>query len=91
MKEVRQTYGFSIDSKQFARERASGACEFPDKCPEPNTGRVNHLSGCGIADRLGLDPEPIKDPNLNAIMLCRPHEQDLDRQEAVILYELDHK
>lgn len=86
MENARKIYGFSYEAREFARERADGACEFPGEvCPSPNTGTVNHLTGCCIAYRLELDPESITDPEQNALMLCEDHQEDLDNQEHVLL------
>ncbi len=89
----REGYNFSLEAKQKARDRAKGRCEFPGFfCEEPNTNQVNHLQGCFIAKHEKLDPRVISDPDLNAILLCEAHQDDLDQQERIqveIMKELD--
>lgn len=71
----RRGYGFSLEAKQYARDRANKTCEFGDgSCPRPNTNRVNHLTGCFEARLLGMNPKDISDPKQNAVMMCSLHE-----------------
>lgn len=82
MKERRAGYGFSVDGKINIRARAGGKCEFPgEKCERPNTRIVNHLTGCYEARLAGITKESISDPDLNALMLCKPHSILHDVQE----------
>jgi hypothetical protein len=80
--EKRHGMAFSVEDKQSVRERAQGGCEFPPGCERPNTNKVNHLTGVFEAFLDNKDKRAIKDPNLNAVMLCEPHEVLHDAQEA---------
>lgn len=81
MNEKRKAYEFTHTAKTMVRHRAQGLCEFPPGCPNPNTNRVNHLTGVAISRRERVDPSITSNANLNALMLCSEHEWDLDSQE----------
>ena len=82
MSKCREAFQFSNADKDMARQQADGTCQFPaEDCSEPNTGQVNHLTGCFIAHKEGLDRKVMTDPFYNAMMLCEDHQEDLDRQE----------
>lgn len=86
----RYGYGFTPDQKAIVHKR-SKHCEFPEGCPEPVTGKVNHLTGVFIARMEGLERSAITNIDQNALLLCWDHERDLDRQEhyqqECIIYE----
>ena len=82
MENLRRGYGFTNEAKQYARDRGNKHCEFGDgTCPNPNTGRVNHITGAfeGFLDH--RNPKDISDPRQNATMECRLHEAVHDAQE----------
>lgn len=91
-KERESKYEFNNDQKREVRARAMGFCEFPARrCFLPNTNRVNHLSGVGIAKRDNLEPNVISDVSLNALMLCVFHSYLLDVEEQYQLACLDYE
>ncbi len=83
----RRGYGFSLEDKQYARDRGNGHCEINNghDCPRPNTGRVNHLTGCFEGRMLGMSPKDVSDPTQNAVMLCKLHEgmHDIEEQKHI--------
>jgi len=84
---TRKEFAFTSLDKNFVRNRAEGWCEFPgERCINPNDTRVNHLTGAYVARLDDKDPESIRNPITNALMLCRDHAMDLDDQEA---YEVE--
>ena len=83
MQERRSDYEFSNEDKRYVRQRANGKCEFPGSpCEKKVVRNVAHITGASIAMHEGLEPASISDPDLNAIMLCKEHLNDLDMQEA---------
>jgi hypothetical protein len=85
----RRGYGFSLEAKQYARDRANKHCLYGDgSCPRPNTNKVNHLTGCFEAFLKGADKRDISDPRQNAIMECSVHESVHDAQERLIVEQL---
>lgn len=93
-RQARAIYGFSSQAKEYVHKRARGHCEFPEGCEEKSTGKVNHLTGCAVAFRDGLDKKDIINPDQNALELCSSHEFELDQQESYqlecLVYEKIH-
>lgn len=89
MKETRNGYDFSQETKDFVRARANGLCEF-DGCEQTNNKIVNHINGVYVAKLDNLSPSTIVEAS-NAIVLCDWHKEDLDIQEEYqilnLLYE----
>ena len=93
MKEnTRNGYGFSLDAKQFARDRAGlglvtgklagGKCEFPgEKCFEKPEPFVAHLTSCFEARLDNKDKRAVSDVLENGLVQCRKHNAFHDVQE----------
>ena len=83
MKNTREVYGFTHEAKRYVRDRANGHCEVNQgrDCNRPNTNRVNHITGICEAIRIGMRPEDVSNPKLNATMQCEVHERIHDEQE----------
>ena len=80
---TRPEYAFTNLDKNFVRNRAEGWCEFPgNDCIDSNNTQVHHLTGAYVARLDNKEPEAVRNPITNALMLCRDHAQDLDDQEA---------
>ncbi len=82
MENLRRGYGFSLEDKQLVRDKANGHCLYGDgSCPNPNTGRVNHITGVFEAFLDRRDKRDISNPLMNATMECTLHEAVHDAQE----------
>jgi hypothetical protein len=91
MNRNREAYRFSLEDRQYARDRANGFCEYGGFCPRPNTNRVNHITGIQEAIRIGMRPEDVRDPRQNATMECTLHEWIHDKQEVEHLASLPRR
>lgn len=85
----RDGYGFSLEDKQYARDRANGHCEFGNgTCNRKNSGRVNHLTGCYQGKLQGTPKEWVSNIRENSAMMCELHEAVHDREERLAIEEI---
>ncbi len=86
---VERRGSFSIEDKQYVRDRANGHCEYGNgSCLRPNTNRVNHLTGCYEGQLVGMRPEDIANPKMNGTMDCDMHEAVHDAKEKLHVQQL---
>jgi hypothetical protein len=89
--ENRARFGFSVEQKQYAKDRAGigltgelkgGKCEFPgEECFNKPERFVAHLTGCLEAKLEGMTPESITDVRENGMLQCVKHNEFHDIQE----------
>ena len=85
----RRGFNFSIKEKAEFRRKADGRCLYGQgECPQPNTGRVNHITGAFEAYLKGADRRDITDIKQNATMECPSHEAIHDAQERLKVQQL---
>ncbi len=85
---TRGGYGFTLETKELARKRANGRCEY-SSCDRPNTGRINHLSGILEGKIKGTPKSWIRSLD-NAVLQCELHEAVHDVEERSIIYLMQH-
>lgn len=85
---MRENYRFSQGAREYVHKRAGTSCEFPRGCERPNNGIVHHLTGAFEAYLGRKDSRAIRDPDMNAFMLCDPHANLHDAQEQLIVQQL---
>lgn len=87
--ERRGGYGFSLEAKKLVHAKAGDKCLYGNgDCPNPNTGRINHITGAFEGFLKGADRRDISNPDMNATMECSTHEAIHDAQERLIVQQL---
>ena len=91
--ERRHGYSFSLEAKKLVHAKAGNKCLYEDiygkqECPNPNTGRVNHITGAFEGWLKGADKRDISNPDMNATMECVEHERIHDATERLEVQRL---
>ncbi len=81
---MRKGYGFDSLTRQRAKERANGYCEWPDGCQNPHNGAVDHLTGIYLGRLLQIPAEDLTAID-NAQLLCNRHADIKYTQEQVFV------
>jgi hypothetical protein len=72
-REHRRGCEFSDDVRRKVKKRARRECEWPQGCPHPNNGRIDHITPCILGQMLGMDRSTLRSID-NAQMLCEDHD-----------------
>lgn len=87
--ERRHGYSFSLEAKKLVHAKAGDKCLYGNgECLNPNTGRVNHITGAFEGWLKGANRRDISNPDMNATMECFKHEAIHDAQERLQVQQL---
>src|SRR5689334_14870922 len=81
---LRKGYGFDHLTRQRAKERANGLCEWAQGCNHPHNGAVDHITGIYLGRKLGIPPEELTAID-NAQLLCDRHADIKYTQEQIFV------